>query len=92
LTSEAKIKANRANARASTGPKTAEGRARAARNAHRHGLSLPLYCDPALSEEVEALGREIAGAGAAPKFANSLAASRKRKPMCAACAGHDAKK
>jgi hypothetical protein len=64
LTSDAKIKANRANARASTGPKTAEGRARAARNAHRHGLSLPLYCDPALSEEVEALGREIAGAGA----------------------------
>jgi hypothetical protein len=64
LTSDAKIKANRANARASPGPKTAHGRARAARNAHRHGLSLPLYCDPALSEEVEALAREIAGAGA----------------------------
>jgi hypothetical protein len=59
--SDRKIKANRANARASTGPKTAPGRARAARNAFRHGLSLPIYSDPALSEEVDALAREIAG-------------------------------
>jgi len=64
LTSDAKIKANRANARASTGPKTARGRARAARNARRHGLSLPLYSDPILSEEVEELAREIAGTDA----------------------------
>ena len=61
MTSDRKIKANRANARASTGPKTAQGRARAARNALRHGLSLPVFSDPALSEEVEALAREIAG-------------------------------
>jgi ABC transporter substrate binding protein len=61
LTSNRKIKANRANARASTGPKTARGRARAARNAFRHGLSLPVCSDPFLSEEVEALAREIAG-------------------------------
>ena len=61
MTSDRKIKANRANARASTGPKTAQGRARAARNALRHGLSLPVCSDPALSEEVEALAREIAG-------------------------------
>jgi hypothetical protein len=61
LTSDRKIKANRANARASTGPKTARGRARAARNALRHGLSLPVPSDPALSEEVETLAREIAG-------------------------------
>jgi hypothetical protein len=60
LTSERKIKANRANARASTGPKTARGRAHAARNAFRHGLSLPVCSDTALSEEVEALAREIA--------------------------------
>ena len=61
MTSDRKIKANRANARASTGPKTARGRARAARNALRHGLSLPVRSDPALSEEVETLAREIAG-------------------------------
>jgi hypothetical protein len=49
------------NARASTGPQTAQGRARALRNAYRHGLSLPLSSNPALSEEVETLAREIAG-------------------------------
>ena len=64
MTSDRKTKANRANARASTGPKTARGRARAARNAFRHGLSLPVCSDPALSEEVEALAREIAGTDA----------------------------
>ena len=64
MTSDAKIKANRANAQASTGPKTGRGRARAARNAHRHGLSLPLYSDPFWSEEVKELAREIAGTNA----------------------------
>ena len=61
MTSDRKIKANRANAQASTGPKTADGRARAARNSLRHALSLPVCSNPALSEEVEALAREIAG-------------------------------
>jgi len=61
LTSKSKIKANRANARASTGPRTVQGRARAARNALRHTLSLPVCSNPALSEEVETLAREIAG-------------------------------
>jgi hypothetical protein len=61
MTSLRKITANRANARASTGPHTANGRARAARNAFRHGLSLPVHADPAWSQEVEVLAREIAG-------------------------------
>jgi hypothetical protein len=56
--------ANRANARASTGPKTAGGRARAARNALRHALSLPVCSNPVLSEEVETLALEIAGPNA----------------------------
>jgi hypothetical protein len=62
MTSERKIRANRANFRASTGPKTALARARVARNALRHGLNLPIYSDTALSEEGEALAREIVGA------------------------------
>jgi hypothetical protein len=67
VTSPRKIKANRANARASTGPKTAHGRARAARNGLRHGLSVPVFSDPVFSEEVDALARAMAGpdAGAA---------------------------
>jgi hypothetical protein len=68
LTSQRKIRANRENARASPGPKTAQGRARAARNALRHGLSLPVYSDPALSDEVKALAREIAGTDANPEI------------------------
>ena len=64
MTTELKIKANRENSRASTGPRTRYGRARAARNALRHGLSLPVGSDPVLSEQVEALAREIAGGDA----------------------------
>ena len=64
MTSDRKIKANRANARASAGPKTAVGRARAAKNALRHALSLPFCSTPALSEEVETFARKFAGPSA----------------------------
>jgi hypothetical protein len=56
-----KIKANRANARASTGPQSARGRARSARNAFRHGLSTLVQSDQLLCEQVQALTRQIAG-------------------------------
>ena len=61
MTSERRIRANRANARASTGPKTPQGRVRSARNALRYALSLSVYSDPLVSEEVKTLAREIAG-------------------------------
>jgi len=64
LTSERKITANRANARASTGPQTTRGRTRAARNAVRHGLSLHVCFRPSIVRGVKALAREIAGPGA----------------------------
>jgi hypothetical protein len=63
-----KIRANRANARLSTGPKTVTGRRRSARNALRHGLSLPVLSDPTLSQEVAALARQIAGEDASPEI------------------------
>jgi len=59
-----RLAANRANARRSTGPKTRDGKASAARNARRHGLELTALRDPTLSGEIEALAREIAGADA----------------------------
>ena len=66
MTSDAKIQTNRANAQSSTGPKTPHGRGRSAKNALRFGLSLPVRSYPALSEEIEALAREIAGPQADP--------------------------
>jgi hypothetical protein len=59
-----KLRANRVNARARTGPRTAAGKARAARNARRHGLTLSVLADPALAGKLEVLAREIAGEGA----------------------------
>jgi hypothetical protein len=68
MTSTRQIWSNRANARVSTGPKTATGRARSARNALRFGLSLPVFSDPVLSQEVAALAHQIAGADAGPEI------------------------
>ena len=68
MTSERKIRANRANAQAGTGPKTARGRSHAARNALRYALSLPVYSDPVWSEEVDALARQIIGTDANPEI------------------------
>jgi hypothetical protein len=63
-----KIHSNRENARLSTGPKTAAGKTRSARNALRHGLSLSVLSYPMFSAEVEALAREVAGTDATPKI------------------------
>ncbi len=64
MTSQAQRQANRANAARSTGPRTRAGKAAAARNARRHGLSLPVRADAALACEVAALAHAIAGEGA----------------------------
>ena len=57
--SAAKRAANRRNARRSTGPRTATGKARAARNARRHGLTVSPVTDPAFMREAAALARAI---------------------------------
>jgi hypothetical protein len=60
MTSARQLAANRANARASTGPKTRAGKARVGRNACRHGLNLPVLADPTLAREIDALAQAIA--------------------------------
>lgn len=66
MTTPNKIRANRTNAKASTGPRTAPGKSRAAKNARRHGLSISVLADPLVSAVVENLAREFAGVGASP--------------------------
>ena len=53
--------ANRANAARSTGPRARAGKAVVARNALRHGLSVPVLADASLAAEAAALVRQIAG-------------------------------
>ena len=61
MTSDRQKRANRANAKSSTGPKTAAGKARAAQNAFRHGLNVPVLSDPLLAPEIEAMAHRISG-------------------------------
>ena len=60
LVSARQLAANRANARCSTGPRSARGKARSSVNALRYGLSVSARADPGLSEDVENLARRIA--------------------------------
>jgi|HubBroStandDraft_6_1064221.scaffolds.fasta_scaffold97177_2 hypothetical protein len=53
--------ANRLNARASAGPRTAAGKARAAQNARKHGLRVPALRDPEKTRNIAELARKLAG-------------------------------
>jgi hypothetical protein len=66
-TGDRQRRANQANAKANTGRKTRAGKERSARNALRHGLSIPVSSDPTLSPQAEAIARRIAGPGAKPE-------------------------
>jgi hypothetical protein len=60
MTTAQQIRANRENARLSTGPRTAEGKARSSRSAFRHGLSIPVLAGSGpFSEEVEDLASRM---------------------------------
>jgi hypothetical protein len=67
MTSTRKINANCANAQAITGPRTGQGKARAALNARRHGPSLSMTSNLVFAEQVETLAREFAGRSSDPK-------------------------
>jgi len=59
MTSQRKMRANRQNARASTGPKTASGKARASANARQHGLATPTALDDDLEWHADRFVREV---------------------------------
>jgi len=84
LTSDRKIKANRANARMSTGPKTRHGRARSAKNAFRHGLSLAVSQAKRFVKKCKPSHFKSLGGTPALISKCSHAKSPKRRSICAA--------
>lgn len=66
MASERQLKANRDNAKRSSGPKTAAGRLRSSQNALRHGLSRPLTADPAASRTARQLAQLLLPEAADP--------------------------
>jgi hypothetical protein len=65
MATEKQIAANRANAKRSTGPKTAAGKQKSSRNAYRHGLSGLVLWDPAILAKIDSATRDCVGEVAA---------------------------
>jgi hypothetical protein len=66
MTTSRQQTANRENARASTGPRTAAGQARVKRNARRHGLAARNRLSGSVANEVKALAHQIAESNPSP--------------------------
>jgi hypothetical protein len=71
MASEKQIAANRANAKRSTGPKTAVGKTVSSRNAFGHGLSCPLPPGLPTSPKVHAIARALTSEGACDEHSAS---------------------
>ncbi len=77
MTSAARVAANRRNAGRSSGPRTIRGKARAARNALRHGLAMPQSHDGDFVRRLEALTQAVRAATGAPRpIAAAIAEAR----------------
>jgi hypothetical protein len=74
VTSAARAAANRRNAARSSGPRSALGKQRSARNALRHGLSVPQLRDADSAGKLEALTDAVRAATGAPRQVAALIA------------------
>jgi hypothetical protein len=74
VVNDRRLRANRANAARSTGPRTTAGKAAARLNALRHGLAAASHSEPGADQEIETLARAIAG----PESGSELLALARR--------------
>jgi hypothetical protein len=75
MATDRQIAANRSNGSLGRGPKTSAGKARASRNALKHGLSIPINRDKALRRQIEVLARILAQSEAGNVFGQARAAA-----------------
>ena len=77
MTSERQRCANQKNARRSTGPRTAAGKAKAAQNSLRHGLAIEIRSDSTLRNDIESLAQQYCEDAVEPgRFADAITAAR----------------
>lgn len=81
MVTERQIAANRANAKRSTGPKTAAGKRRSSGNAFRHGLSGPLPDDVLTMTAIDLVARAVIGSADAAVVGAEAAAAFARSQM-----------
>jgi hypothetical protein len=75
MASEKQIAANRLNAQKSSGPRSAAGKARARRNAIRHGLAVNFGKDPLAANAIETMTKLLLQSGQSEQAARLVAAA-----------------
>ena len=75
MASEKQIAANRMNAKKSNGPRSVAGKARASRNAIRHGLAANIWKDPSAAFAIETLTILLRESGHSEQAARQAAAA-----------------
>jgi hypothetical protein len=76
MTSEHRRRINQKNARCSTGPRTAAGKAKASGNSFRHGLAVDIRNDPGFRSDIRGLAQRYCENGAEPgRFTDALTAA-----------------
>jgi hypothetical protein len=81
MTSARRLAANRANARKSTGPRTAAGKTRSRANAQRHGFASVVLKWPFVPGQVAALAQALAPASKALQFCHNVILVAEIEPL-----------
>jgi hypothetical protein len=79
MASEKQIAANRRNAQKSRGPRSVAGKARASRNAIRHGLAANFWKDPSATHAIEAMTKLLRESGQSERAAGLAAVAEYRR-------------